>query len=101
MFELSTGKKEKFMRHPQMKHVGWPECAVFSPDGKMLVSVDNGKNGKLIEWEWAKGKPERVLDEGVETSFARRVAICTDGKTLASTTRDGVQLWDFGQEGRE
>jgi WD40 repeat protein len=64
-------------------------CAVFSPDGKTLISV----GGSIIHWDVATGK-ELSRSKGHNGAFS--VSITRDGKTLATSAYDDgeVRLWE-------
>ena len=70
----------------------YPVNAVFSPDGKYVVSADTNQNGYV--WEIASGKLKAVLKghSGALTS----VAISPDGKLIATTSQDRtVCVWQM------
>jgi hypothetical protein len=63
----------------------------FSPDGKSLASVSEGKDVRL--WEVATGR-ELVTFHG-HSSFVQAVAFHPDGRRFASGGVDGtVKIWD-------
>lgn len=71
--------------------------AVFSPDGKRIVSGSRDNTVKV--WNAESGKEIFAL-EG-HTHWVLRVAISLDGKRLASASRDGtVKVWD-ADKGKE
>ena len=66
----------------------------FSPDGKLLVSVSEGKAVRL--WEVATGR-ELARFHG-HTAFLQAVAFHPDGRQIATGGVDGtVKIWDLGK----
>jgi WD40 repeat protein len=72
------------------RHSGWTADAVFSPDGKALIS--SGGDGQVRLWSVATGKERAhfaVNPQGVEG-----LALSPDGKTLAGIdTSSQAYLW--------
>jgi WD40 repeat protein len=71
----------------RLRHGEYVHCAVFSRDGKVLIT--GGADGVIRLWEVPTGKPLRQL-EGHQ-GWVRCLALSPDGKTLAS----GGGWWDF------
>src|SRR5262249_11762048 len=72
----------------------------FSPDGKILATtVFEAADHNIWIIDAETGKVVKVL-RGHQSTSARYLAFCPDGKTLASSNRDSVILWDLltGQE---
>jgi WD40 repeat protein len=77
-------------------------AVVFSPDGRFLASAENnpaersqagdGKHRPIRLWRLPKGEP--VHEFGVPGSSVRGLIFSPDGKTLATSDRDGITLWD-------
>lgn len=97
LYDVATGKSLAFM--PQH----WP--AVFSPDGKMLVTIsdtqDNAR-GKLTLWDTASGKelgvfsnPDRLwCDQPVFSADGKSFAALTIGDFTRAPWRDGKVITD-------
>lgn len=72
-------------------HASWVWGVTFSPDGRYLVSSDEG--GRLLQWDIDTGEIFR------EYPFARRAydtIISPDGKILIGATfENDVPVWDF------
>jgi WD40 repeat protein len=70
---------------------GRAECAVFSPDNKLLATTSNS-NPELLIWDVANGTPLhrcRTYDSGGDAAFS------PDGKTVAVITGSAaITLWD-------
>jgi RNA polymerase sigma factor (sigma-70 family) len=64
---------------------------LYSPDGHHLVSV--GSERAVIVWDARTGRSLRRI-------LAQDAALSPDGRTLATTGRDVIQLWEF-PSGRE
>jgi WD40 repeat protein len=72
-------------------HTDEPRCAVFSLDGKLLVTGSADKTTRI--WEAASGKEKYILEGHTDCIFA--VAISPDGKLVATASKDGhIKLWD-------
>jgi WD40 repeat protein len=68
-----------------------PHCAVFSPDGKRVVS-GGPEDLSVRVWDVESGK-ELYKYEG-HTSYAQSVAFFPDGKRIVSASEDGnVRIW--------
>jgi len=71
--------------------LGWVKGAVFSSDGRQIVSVDAG--GKLVCWDATTGKELSVLEDG-EHPFTS-LAASSDGNRIVAASFDGViKIWD-------
>jgi WD40 repeat protein/tRNA A-37 threonylcarbamoyl transferase component Bud32 len=80
-------------------HVGDVYCAVFSPNGRLLVT--GGQDGTARVWDRVSGQLLATLP--CHTSDVNCVAFSPDGRTLATASDDGtIKLWDIatGQEHR-
>ena len=71
----------------------------FSPDGKLLATGGSAGTGTIKLWDAATGQLRASLKG--HTTAVYSVAFSSDGRTLASASRDGsMRLWDVatGQE---
>ena len=85
-WDVTTGK-QKIMPHSKVK--GY--YVVLSPDGTTLASVDIGN---ISLWDVATGKLLKTLRGHIST--INSIVFSSDGKTLASSSRDStVILWDL------
>ena len=71
---------------------------VFSPDGKTLSSRDYDSTIKL--WNWKTGQAIRTLQISSNNFNFGSIAFSPDGQTLASSSDDGIKLWN-GRDGTE
>ena len=68
--------------------------AVFSPDGKLLVSVS--EDHQVIVWDFARRMPVRTIDE--HNGVVNTVAFSPDGKWfITGDEQQTVILWDANQ----
>lgn len=76
-------------------------CAVFSPDGKRLVSASGGKTPCIIIWN-LHGSSETTLIRRIEIAKGETVPTCMafspDGTQLACST-DTVKIWNLSPDG--
>jgi WD40 repeat protein len=95
LWEVATGKERRTLRHP-----GPVGCAVYSPDGRTLVTGsapavarDEKAPGQLRLWDAATGKELAVLTGHTDAILC--AAYSPDGKILASGSADGgIKLWN-------
>ncbi|MCP2244508.1 nSTAND1 domain-containing NTPase [Lentzea aerocolonigenes] len=89
---------------PRPKHrlavPGWDlRRAVFSPDGRMVVTSDSG--GRALFWKLTRTTPHRVGPVvGWYSSPITAMAFADDSRTLAIATRSEVWLWDTSDPGQ-
>jgi len=92
LWEMSTGKEVRRL----VGHSGDVNVAVFSPDGKYIMSGSQDKTARI--WEVSTGKELMSLN----TSFwVYSVAFSPDGRHVLSGSIDGaIKIWD-ATTGRE
>ena len=76
---------------PQTGHSGWIYSAVFTPDGKYMIS--GADDSKIILWDVQTGKAIRYMTGHKDQ--VRAVVVSSDGKRIASTTGSDIKIWDF------
>ena len=72
---------------------------VFSPDGTLLATIDNGDNtGRL--WDPHTRQPVDELPVGNWALSVRAAVFSPDSTLLATTDSDKtVRLWNIGRDG--
>jgi WD domain, G-beta repeat len=97
LWDVATGKELRRMTGQPMQSV---EYAVFTPDGKRIVSCGVGGQGSdfalrswtVRVWDVASGK--QLLESDDITGGALGVAVHPDGQRCVTASRDGlVRLW--------
>jgi WD40 repeat protein/transcriptional regulator with XRE-family HTH domain len=72
-------------------HEGAVGVAVYSPDGKRIVTA--GEDGKVIFWDAESG--ENILTLSGHEGPVNEVIFTSDGKRVATSSNDGTaRLWD-------
>ncbi len=110
-WDIATGKKVRAVRLQGTAGPGY--CVTLSPDGKTLVSLDQGiqgVQGNLVFWDVNTGKELKKLPNGPGAgggpfgqSWVSYMYFSPDGKTLAVHNEpNNVSLWDWsnGKERR-
>ena len=83
--------------HTLQGHWHWVTCVTFSPNGRILASIDG--HGVLKLWDTQAGRNLRTLKG--HSDWGTSVAFSPDGNTLASASDDAtIKLWnvDTGEE---
>jgi RNA polymerase sigma factor (sigma-70 family) len=103
LWDPATGKE---LRRFQRK--GWVRALVWAADGKVIISASDDDGIRF--WDTATGKSLRHLPERKPRHALVKLALTSDGKTLAAgetdlgsgapDRRDAVRLWRVG-DGRE
>src|SRR5262249_40768518 len=86
IFDARTGKP----RGPDPGHTRPVQALAFSPDGKLLASLDDWQ---ISLWDLATGTRLRTVRRAVRCPNSL-LAFSPDGKTFATTTHDCVELWN-------
>ena len=86
--EVSVNQITNFFRAGE--HTNWVTSAIFSPDGKKIVTGDH--EGTVQIWDAASGKVLQKLRG--HTKSINSVAISPDGKKIISASSDGTaRIW--------
>jgi WD40 repeat protein/CHAT domain-containing protein/tetratricopeptide (TPR) repeat protein len=89
LWETSTGR----LLRQFTGHVGGIHAVAVSGDGAVLAS--GAADGTARLWDAASGKQVRCLG-AIGGKWITSVALSRDGKLLATSTVEGVVLWDTG-----
>lgn len=92
LWDLESHSCTKTMNSDKKSHTHNISCAVFSNDGKKVISCS--RDNLIIIWSVATGVPEKTLKG--HTEWVRAVAVAPTGSMLASCACDKtVKLWDM------
>lgn len=72
------------------RHTSWVNYAVFSPDGRQVVSASD--DGTIRVWDSETGKQTRILDE--LDCVVHSATFSPDGRRIISASDDGIHIWD-------
>jgi serine/threonine protein kinase/WD40 repeat protein len=83
---------------PEFQRLGTPISAVFSPDGKRLVTATNtGATGVVRLWDAATGESGLTFKGDKDPGPFNSVAFSPDGKLVVTASTTGVaHVWDAG-----
>jgi tricorn protease-like protein len=88
LYDMTTGKPlPKLAGHAS----GGVRRLVFTPDGKQLLS--GGFDGAVRIWDMVSHKELRHIQ--IEAGTVYSMALTSDGRTIATSGRDGLRLWDL------
>jgi WD40 repeat protein len=88
VWSIPDGKE----KHSLKGHTDLLRSIDFTPDGKTLVSIDNG--GGTIEWDMATGKQMRSFKLDAFGSVGL-LAVSSDVTTIVTITSRVIVLWDY------
>jgi WD40 repeat protein len=94
LFDASTGVRVRDLAG----HKDYVLCLAFAPDSRALVSAEDDKDGTILVWEMATGKPRLRLH--MAGGRVRGVCVAPNNRLLAAAGAAGVRIWDLAT-GRE
>jgi WD40 repeat protein len=86
LLDVQTGKQLVALRG----HSGALESALFSPDGRFVVTASDDQTARV--WDAATGKEVHLLRHKAGVRFA---VMTPDGRRVATASEDTVRVWDL------
>jgi WD40 repeat protein/uncharacterized caspase-like protein len=89
LWDIQTGKQFQVL----YGHKDGAQRAIFTPDGKTLITGGGRKDMSLIFWDWKNGKEIRKIEKAMSNSI-EGFALSSDGKYLATGTYREMKMWN-------
>ena len=83
--EASTGSEIGSLHHN-----GWVRSAVFSPDGRRVLTASDDMTARI----WILADPQQPPLIFKHNSSVKRAAFRRDGERIVTASADGVRVWD-------
>ncbi|RPI83275.1 MAG: WD40 repeat domain-containing protein, partial [Planctomycetaceae bacterium] len=91
VWDSATGQQVRTLSHTGQ----YVHAAAYSPDGRLLATAGNDREGRIRLWNALTGDPLGEFDGHSEAVLS--LAFAPDSRTLASGAFDNtVRLWDLG-----